>query len=94
MEMDAWPKAATFGESGYLSRRGMNKEEIIAEIRRTAEENGGVPLGKVTFAAATEIGTLGGTVSTGAAGARRSKARALRRIARRSRTEERRSSWP
>lgn len=33
----------------------MNKENIIAEIRRTAEENNGVPLGHGRFSAATGI---------------------------------------
>lgn len=33
------------------------KERIIAEIRRTAEENGGAPLGQDTFVEATGIGT-------------------------------------
>jgi Meiotically up-regulated gene 113 len=34
----------------------MDKERIIAEIRRTAEDNGGVPLGQNTFADVTGIG--------------------------------------
>ena len=33
----------------------MNKNEILAEIRRTATANGGVPLGRERFAAATGI---------------------------------------
>lgn len=33
----------------------MNREHILSEIRRTAEENGGKPLGRARFAAATGI---------------------------------------
>jgi hypothetical protein len=35
----------------------MTKEEILAEIRRTAEENGGVPLGRHRFEHATGVTT-------------------------------------
>jgi hypothetical protein len=34
----------------------MQKEEILAEMKRTAEENGGKPLGKGRFETATGIG--------------------------------------
>jgi hypothetical protein len=33
----------------------MTKDEVLREIRRTAHENGGVPLGKTAFFAATGI---------------------------------------
>ncbi len=33
----------------------IDKEHVLSEIRRTAEENGGKPLGRVRFAAATGI---------------------------------------
>jgi hypothetical protein len=34
----------------------VTKDHILREIRRTAEENGGVPLGRVRFFTATGIG--------------------------------------
>jgi hypothetical protein len=33
----------------------VSREHVLAEIRRTAEENGGKPLGKARFAAVTGI---------------------------------------
>ena len=49
----------------------MDKEHILNEIRRTAKENGGSPLGQARFQQQTESKTLTGSAVTGPGGVMR-----------------------